>query len=541
VPPSKVELYAAIRRDARAGVSGRAIEKKYRVGRRTIVSALSSAWPEPRKQLPPRASKLDPFKPAIDEILKADLDAPRKQRHTITRIYRRLIDEHGMADVSYPVVRSYVAERKPQVRTEAGRGPAEVFIPQTHRPGDEAEVDFGDVVVRLAGQDVRCVLFCLRLSFSGKAVHRVSLSGGQEAFFEGHEHAFRVLGGVPSGKIRYDNLKAAVAQVIGLSRSRVEADRWTAFRSHWGIDAFCCQPGIGGAHEKGGVEGQIGWFRRNHLVPVPEVESIQALNAMIEQWDAGDEARRIGSRARAVGEFLAIERPLLRPLPEEPFETGLWLSPRVDRFAQVMVRNNRYSVPVRLIGRRVRVLLHASDLVIYDGRTEAARHERLPGRAGARLDLDHYLEALVRKPGALPGATALEQARAAGKFTPVHDAWWAAARKAHGDAAGTRALVEVLLLHRHMDGEHVVAGLAAALRAGALTADAVALEARKAADETDGQPAQPGAPPFPPAVASLTARRLDKLPPDTRPLPSVTAYDQLLRRNRTAQEGNAGP
>ena len=159
-----------------------------------------------------------------------------------------------------------------------------------------------------------------------------------------------------------------------------------------------------------------------------------------------------------------------------------------------MVRNNRYSVPVRLIGRRVRVLLHASDLVIYDGRAEVARHERLPGRAGARLDLDHYLEALVRKPGALPGATALEQARAAGKFTPVHDAWWAAARKAHGDAAGTRALVEVLLLHRHMDGEHVVAGLAAALRAGALTADAVALEARKAADDTAGQPAGDGAP-----------------------------------------------
>src|SRR3984957_15171859 len=124
--PSKVELYAAIRRDARAGMSGRAIAKKHRVGQRTVGKALASAWPEQRKQLPPRASKLDPFKPAIDEILKADLDAPRKQRHTITRIWRRLMDEHGMADVSYTVVRTYVAERKPQIRTEAGRGPAEV-------------------------------------------------------------------------------------------------------------------------------------------------------------------------------------------------------------------------------------------------------------------------------------------------------------------------------------------------------------------------------------------------------------------------------
>jgi transposase len=168
MPPSKVELYAAIRRDARAGMSGRAIEKKYRVGRRTIVKALASAWPEQRKQLPPRPSKLDPFKPAIDEMLKADLDAPRKQRHTVTRIWHRLIDEHGMTDVSYPVVRVYVAERKPQIRAEVGRGPSEVFLRQSHRPGDEAEVDFGEVVVRLAGEDVKCFLFCLRMSFSGK-------------------------------------------------------------------------------------------------------------------------------------------------------------------------------------------------------------------------------------------------------------------------------------------------------------------------------------------------------------------------------------
>lgn len=540
MPPSKVELYAAIRRDARAGMSGRALERRYGVGRRTVIKALSSAWPEPRKTLPPRASKLDPFKPAIDEMLRADLDAPRKQRHTVTRIYHRLIDEHAMADVSYPVVRAYVAERKPQVRAEAGRGPAEVFVRQSHRPGDEAEVDFGEVVVRLAGQQVGCYLFCLRLSFSGKAVHRVSLSGGQEAFFEGHEHAFGVLGGVPQGKVRYDNLKSAVASVLGFTRARVETDRWTAFRSHYDLDAFYCQPGIAGAHEKGGVEGQIGWFRRNHLVPVPDVPSVQALNAMIDSWDADDEARRIGSRARIVGDLFGIERPLLKPLPEEPFETGRWFTPRVDRFAQVTVRTNRYSVPARLIGRRVRVLLHASDLVIYDGRTEAARHERLPGKSGARLDLDHYLEALVRKPGALPGATALEQARAAGKFTPVHDAWWAAARKAHGDAAGTRALIQVLLLHRHTAHEHVVAGLAAALQAGALTADAVALEARKAADADDPAGQEP-APAAPSAVASLTARRLDKLPPDARPLPSVAAYDQLLRRHRTTQEGTPGP
>ncbi|NBH10992.1 IS21 family transposase [Amycolatopsis sp. SID8362] len=534
-PQSKVELYAAIRRDARTGMSARALERKYNVGRRTVVKAVASAWPQPRKKPPPRPSKLDPFKPVIDEILRTDLDAPRKQRHTVKRIFARLIDEHGMIDVSYQVVRAYVATRAPQIRAEAGRGPVAAFIPQAHRPGMEAEVDFGEIAVRLRGQQVTCILFALRCSFSGKAVHRAFASGGQEAFFEGHEHAFRVLGGVPAGQIRYDNLKAAVAQVIGFSRQRVETDRWVAFRSRWGVEPFYCQPGLTGAHEKGGVEGQIGWFRRNHLVPVPEVESLAELNTMIDAFDVADDARRIGARPRTVGEMFAIEAPLLRPLPDEPFETGRWFTPRVNRYAQIPVRTNQYSVPVRLIGRRVRVLLHASELVVFDGRTEVARHERLLAKGGTRLELDHYLEALLRKPGALPGATALEQARAAGKFTPVHDAWWAAARKAHGEAEGTRALIEVLLLHRHLAHEHVVAGLAAALRAGALTADAVALEARKTADN-DTTAADPGPAQDPAAeVTSLTLRRLAQLPADTRPLPSVAVYDQLLPSRRRTE------
>jgi hypothetical protein len=92
-----------------------------------------------------------------------------------------------------------------------------VFVRQSHRPGDEAEADFGEVVARLAGEDVKCFLFCLRLSFSGKAVHRVSLSGGQEAFFEGHEHAFRVLGG---GAGREDPLRQP--QVRGRAGHRVQ-------------------------------------------------------------------------------------------------------------------------------------------------------------------------------------------------------------------------------------------------------------------------------------------------------------------------------
>ncbi len=107
-PRSKVELYAAIRRDSRAGMSGRALAGKYQVGRRTVAKALASAWPGPRKPLPPRPTRLDAYKPLIDQILRADLDAPRKQRHTAKRIFDRLLAEHdaaGAADRRLPGAR----------------------------------------------------------------------------------------------------------------------------------------------------------------------------------------------------------------------------------------------------------------------------------------------------------------------------------------------------------------------------------------------------------------------------------------------------
>ncbi|MGH3627174.1 MAG: IS21 family transposase, partial [Sciscionella sp.] len=324
---SRVELYAAIRRDSHAGMSDRVLQRKYGVGPRTVAKALASVWPTPRKPLAPRRTRLDPYESVIDEIPRADFDAPRKQRHTAKRIFDRLVAEHGATEVTYQIVRTYVKRRAPQIRIEAGRGPAEVFVRQSHRPGAEAEVDFGDVAVRLAGEQVVCYLFSFRLSY------RVFASAGQEAFFEGHVHALSVLGGLPTGKVRYDNVKSAVAKVLGLNRARVETERWLAFRSHFGIDSFYCRPGLSGAHEKGGVEGDIGWFRRNHLVPVPEVDFLAELNEKIDRWDVEDDARRIGMRVRSVGEYFAIERPLLKPLSDEPFETGRLFATRVDRYS----------------------------------------------------------------------------------------------------------------------------------------------------------------------------------------------------------------
>jgi hypothetical protein len=398
----------------------------------------------------------------------------------------------------------------------------------------------------------KCRLFTLRMSFSGKAMHRVFPSQGQEAFFEGHVAAFDVLGCVPCGQIRYDNLKPAVHRVC-FGRNRVESERWITFRSHYGFDVFYCQPGVEGAHEKGGVEGEVGRFRRRWFVPVPQVASLQELNLRLAEADAVEDARHVDGRAHAIGTDFAAEAPRLGRLPVEAFDCALTMHPRVDRYARIAVRQCHYSVPARLIGRRVRVRLSAATVEVFDGTRQVATHPRLVARGAERLLLDHYLEVMAGKPGALPGSTPLAHARRDGTFTPVHEAFWAAARGKHGDAAGTRALIEVLLLHRRMARHHVLAGITAALDAGSVSPDLVAIEARKAAitapaadslstvDEpastVDSLPPRRSRTGLVTLPARLNARTL---PADDRPVPSVADYDQLLTRTTTRATATRG-
>jgi transposase len=523
-----VELFAVIRRDARVeGLSIRALADKHGVHRRTVRQALESAIPPPRKTPARTSPRLEPFKDEIDKMLRWDLDAPKKQRHTARRILARLVDEHHATDLSYSTVRDYVGKRRPQICAEAGRPLEDGHVPQTHLPAAEGEVDFHDLWVILRGVKTKTALFTMRLSYSARAAHRAFLTQGQEAFLEGHVYAFNRFGGVPLDKIRYDNLNSAVKQVL-FGRTRQENERWIAFKSHYGFESWYCLPGHQGSHEKGGVEGEGGRFRRTHCVPMPVVDSIEELNGLLEAWDDADDARRVGNRAHSVGHDWAFERELLAPLPAEPFDTTLTVTPRVDRYAQVMVRCNQYSVPSRFIGHRLRVKLSASTVTVFDKNTVVARHERAVGKGVKVLDLDHYLEVLLRKPGALPGATALTRARALGTFTATHDAFWAAARKALGDSAGTRALIEVLLLHRHLTHADVLAGITAALSVRSVNADVVAVEARKAAQQHSADAAEPSAPTRRERVVSLTEWRLADLPTDERPLPSVAAYDELL-------------
>jgi transposase len=307
---SKVKLFEQIRR-ARARdpeVSVRELSRRFGVHRRDVRAALASAVPPPRKTSTRAAPVLDWWKPIIDGWLEADRTAPRKQRHTARRVWQRLVEEHD-AQIGESTVRNYVtlARRRFDVPL------ADVMVPQHHPLGEEAEVDFGVIAVYLAGALMDVSLFIMRLSASGRAFPRAYLNEAQESFLDGHVQAFEHFGGVPN-RIRYDNLKAAVAKVLK-GRGRVESERFIMLRSHYGFDSFFCQPGIKGSHEKGGVEGEVGRFRRRHLVPVPHVGSMAELNELLATGAARDDRRFIAQRRITVAEHFALEAGALAALP----------------------------------------------------------------------------------------------------------------------------------------------------------------------------------------------------------------------------------
>jgi hypothetical protein len=257
------------------------------------------------------------------------------------------------------------------------------------------------------------------------------------------------------------------------------------------------------------------------------------LNALLAAADADDDARRIAARAETVGQAAARELPLLSPLPEQRLDISAALSCRVDPKSRVCVRQSYYSVPARLAGRKVIVRLGARELRVLDGARVVAVHVRSLHKGTEDLVLDHYLEVLARKPGALPGATALAQARAAGTFTGTHQRYWDLARRRLGDGAGTRALIAVLLLHRTLPAAAVAAGMTAALDGDRIDADLVAVEARRHLETTreSAVTATAGTETGTGRVEVLAAvRPLGAATPaaDARPAPSLAGYDELL-------------
>jgi transposase len=502
----RVELFELIRRDYECGLSKREIARKRGVHRRTVRQALASSMP-PERKLPERvAPKLTPqIKAFIDQVLEGDKTAPRKQRHTARRIWQRCTEERG-AEVAESTVRTYVRAR----RRELGLG-ISAYVPQHHEIGRAAEADFYQADVDFPWGRETVSVIALRSLFSGASLHVAYPRNNQSALLEGLMLALEFLGGAFK-VVRFDNLTEAVAKILRGGR-RVERDRFIAFRSHYLFESSFCTPGIGGAHEKGGVEGEVGRFRRRHLTPVPKMSGYDELNTYLRACCIKDLNRTIENKSATVGHDHGIERGFLKPLPQERFEVAEISRPTVDSKCRVRVRTNRYSVPASLVGAKVSARLTPLEVELsYQGRIVAV-HERLHLKNQERLCLDHYLELLATKPGAFPGALPLHQARERGEFPEVYDELWTLQRRRSGDAAGTCALIDVLLLHRRHPKEVVDEAVECAVEFGTVDPGTIALIARNL---RSGNVTEPD------VIDVGELSRYDRSKPDT------DAYDALL-------------
>lgn len=501
---AKVDLFEQLRREHEFGIGTIAgVAAKFGVHRRMVRQALAGAVP-PVHQYPPRAKpKLDAVVAFIDAVLEADQRAPRKQRHTARRIYRRVLTEFPGTAVAESTVRNHVRERKRQ----RGLVRRETFVPQSYTLGQEAQVDWYEAWVDFGDERTKVQVFAMRSMASGAAFHRAYLHATQQAFLEAHELAFAYFGGV-FHLLRYDNLASAVRKILRGHR-REETVRFLAFRSHWRFAAEFCNPGEG--HEKGGVEGEGGYFRRNHLVPVPCVADLDALNALLVSGCRKDEARVLDGRAEAIGAAMTAEREHLSPLASEGFDLAEIAFPLIDKHGCVTVKTNFYSVPAKA-GTRVEARIRPLHVEIWHGGKQIARHERCHGRRQHVLDLEHYLDVLSHKPGAFAGSKPLAQWREAGRWPDCYDELWDRLRARHGKQQGTRSMIEVLTLGREFGHDRLREAITSAVSLGAYDAAAVRY--------------------------LLTEARLHKARPDPvdvgelarydRPMPSVADYDALL-------------
>ena len=501
---ARVDLFEQLRREHEFGVGTIAgVAAKFGVHRRLVRQALSGALP-PARHYPARAKpKLDAVLAFIDTVLDEDRRAPRKQRHTARRIHRRILKEFTSVSVAESTVRNYVRERKRQL----GLAQRETFVPQSYAWGQEAQVDWYEAWADLGGERTRLQVFAVRSMASGAAFHRAYLHATQQAFLEAHERAFAYFGGV-FRVLRYDNLASAVRKILRGHR-REETVRFVAFRSHWRFAAEFCTPGEG--HEKGGIEGEGGYFRRNHWVPVPSADDLDALNALLLAGCREDEARVLDGRTASVGAAMAAERDHLLPRAAEGFDLAEVAFPLMDKRGCVMVKTNLYSAPVKA-GIRVEARVYAQHVEVWHAGRRVARHERCYSRRQQVLDLEHYLDVLERKPGAFAGSKPLEQWRQAGRWPACYDELWDRLRARHGQQNGTRAMVAVVMLGREFGHDRLRGAVAQAVSLGASDVAAV----RYLLTEAGLHKAPAGL-----VDVGLLARY-------DRPMPTVADYDVLL-------------
>ncbi|MEM7582462.1 MAG: IS21 family transposase, partial [Acidobacteriota bacterium] len=307
-----------------------------------------------------------------------------KQRITGSRVHRQLIEE-GYA-VGLSTVRAYLREKRRQA--------SEVYIPLVHRAGDSAQVDFFEVTVCEAGETHKAWKLLIRLMYSGRDFVHLYDRCDQVSFLDGHVRAFAEFGGVPR-RLVYDNLSAAVKRRVGLEIEL--SDRFKALVSHYLYEACFARPGEG--HDKGGVEARGRGIRLQHMTPVPEGESLDAISETLRASIRRQAERQRDAEGRTAMERFGEEQGQLRALPAVAFDARKVELVEVSRQAMIRVDRSRYSVKSHWKCLQATVYVGVDDLrVECHGESMTLRKER-PGTRNVKYR--HYLPELAKKPQAV--------------------------------------------------------------------------------------------------------------------------------------------
>jgi transposase len=472
-----MEFWKEVRRQVLTNeLSRRGACKKYGLGWHTLKKILAHDEPPGYRQSQPRTKrKLEPFLPIIQQILVDDRQAPKKQRHTAQRIFERLRDEHGYQG-GRTVVKDAVRSWK--------QSHQEVFLPLTHPPG-EAQVDFGEATVRLAGDETKVALFVMTLPYSGAIFIQAFPRECTETFLEGHRRAFEFLGGVPK-RISYDNSAIAVIEVLQ-GRERKLTREFLRLQSHYLFQEHFCL--VRRANEKGHVERLLGFARRSFFVPVPQVESLELLNQQLRKKCLANLAEQTRGKSAPKSDLLVEDQVAFLPIPKQPFEARRVGSGTTDSQSLVRFDTNDYSVPVQYAHRQLLVVATVEEVrLVYEDRL-VARHRRSWDRERTFFEPVHYLALLERKPGGLDYARPLENWQLPECYALLRRRLEAADRQ-----QGTRSFIRVLRLLERFSLAQLTEAIEYALDIDVIDADSIRTIVEHRADQPvelfplDGRP-----------------------------------------------------
>ncbi len=393
-----------------------------------------------------RISQVDAYRSHIDAWLH---ESPHITAKRIGVLLRERVDAEVV--IGERALRRYVAGRRRNLV------PKEAFVRATYSPAAQAQFDFTPVSALIAGVLVTLQLFVMRLSYSGRIFARASCRCDQPALFAGILEALVTFGGLPKEAV-FDNASTAVKRVLR-GRSR---DENASFRAFCGALAFPIEfaaPGKG--NEKGGVEGANHYLQDNFFTPPPTFASIADLNAALADFCEADELREHSVHHETIGARFAREEIALRSLPQ-PLPRPCVVRPvQINKFSEITLDTNRYSVPTQYAHRAAFVEIYDSRLRIIIGDCVVAEHPRAPGRGQFYLDPIHFLDLLAHKHRASHTATAFADGRLPDAFLTLRDRYLA---RSKGHAS--KSWMTVLLLLKEHSAEVVGAAIVQAMARG---------------------------------------------------------------------------